>query len=282
MVLGQPHRHVPQGFAVDAGRQPGRVAVDHGLVAALFDAAAEGPGDLGGLFPGQRVRAGGLAVDLLHVEGHGIIQLASVQNLQGQLRFGFRLFRRGGLGEKVGPHLQPGGFGPVQIGGGQLVFIQRAFAVAAVAQPHQGEFYAVGGDGLPVDLLLEIGHVHAQTGVGPVLVPVPGPLPFKDQLAPVVAVPLQLVVQQFEHVFPLMYVDHVVRQGQLQIFDAHPVVGGVVAQGLRIHVDQGGLLRGRTVPQLQVVAHGKKEANEQRQIEQQGDEQDFFLVVVGK
>ena len=135
------------------------VEIDHGLIALFLHDLDEVQLDVR---QGSRVHACGPGVGgrNLPVQDNGHIQMVLSQNFQHEVDFLIGLRNGKGLGEEVGPQLEPCVGGTPEILFHIFVLHQLAGAVAPIAQADHGKVDAGALHGLPVDGSLVGGDVH--------------------------------------------------------------------------------------------------------------------------
>ena len=177
-IVRRARRAHPEGIVSQLGKVVvivplPAVAVDGGVVARGRDRLAERGGAgrdvlAGHLRRAHRVAGGdGALVDVLPVEHERHVDLVIARRVHEPLRLLGRLLGRDRLREEVQPHAQPRRARPGHVLAEAVVFDDAALAVAPVARADDREGDAGIRDGLPVDVLLERGHVDAlQHAVG--------------------------------------------------------------------------------------------------------------------
>ena len=98
------------------------------------------------------------------VEHHRQCEAAARQKVHDEIGLFPRFVCIGRLREEVRSHRKPCRFGAVEVFGVTRIGVEGSFGVASVAHAHECEIDAIGGNGLPVDRALMLGHVHAQSG----------------------------------------------------------------------------------------------------------------------
>ena len=95
------------------------------------------------------------------VERDGILQTPSVKQIEDERRLFLGLFHRSRLRVKVHAALDAGRTRLFKIRQIAFVGIQPTLGVAPVAHTNNGKVNAIGSHGVPIDVALMVGHVHA-------------------------------------------------------------------------------------------------------------------------